>query len=94
VSNIARFGDIDLDGHQDLVFNALNTDSADKNSYTLFLKNSDCNKEVVSQIRKTAPDFVATNCRHFVFEDFSESLTAMTGPASHLTAFFDWGEMG
>jgi hypothetical protein len=94
ISNVIRFGDIDLDGHSDIVFNIQTEVSQKTSTYSIFLKNKDCNPALIKEIESKYPKWPIRACRDFSQEDFQQELSRLSNPASFLTAFFDWGEMG
>lgn len=93
--NIVRFGDIDLNGHMDIMINARKIENGtEKQTYTLVLKNEDCSDGQIDEIQKHDKKFKASDCRAFVFNDIDASLVKIYGKPSYTSAFFDWGEMG
>ena len=86
-------GDIDLDGHMDFVVNAQKIDPSTSESYSLFFVNTNCPNDLLEQLKKV--EYVASNCRFFQTKPpEGVTFTKVSGPASFVSAFFDWGEMG
>lgn len=92
--NIPRFGDIDLDGYPDLVFNVQYTENTSNISKSVILQNKACSVEMIDELKKKLPAFDGTKCRFFSGSDLTKAFDVVTKSTSYLTTFFDWGEMG
>jgi hypothetical protein len=55
VQNIPRFGDIDLDGYADLMFNAQYSDKSSSN--TVIMQNTKCSQLLLDGLKKVRADF-------------------------------------
>ena len=87
-------GDVNLDGHMDFLVNAQKKGSDNDESYSLLFMNTDCPDNLITQV-KSVEGFSVKNCRYFTTTPPNDIVfTKITAPASYLSAFFDWGELG
>ena len=60
-----RFGDVDLDGFPDLIFNVEYTENENQLSKSVVLRNLSCHKELLEKMKAKLEAFDSSKCREF-----------------------------
>jgi hypothetical protein len=93
ISNkIIRFGDMNKDGHQDMMLTAKHKKS--KKVHTLLLKNNPCSRSFYKELGKFNGYFKRGDCRVFELDPYSSKMEDVSKVHSYTASFFDFGEYG
>lgn len=87
-TGVVRFGDIDLDGFQDM---SITFSEADKEPKTFYFKNSDCTDDVKKAMNPSGAQVNFDRCRYF---KRSTDLSLVEGANVYSSSFFDYHELG
>ena len=93
LSTVLRFGDLDIDGYEDLIVQL--SDKGQSNSYSYFLRSTSCDNDTYNAIVGAGGKFSSqSDCRQFKDQQFDGHFSFLTKIDSYVSAPFDFGETG
>lgn len=91
-SLIPRFGDVDKNGHEDLIITAAKKGTSV--STTLIFTNIECPQELYSAVSSGTENFKKEDCRSFSIKPFQNLVESVASVNAMTASFFDFGEHG
>lgn len=87
-TGVARLGDLELSGRQNLAITITGTDSSPK---TIFFANKDCPESVTKKMTTGSASVDFSRCRYF---ERVTSMGKVESATTYSTSFFDFHELG
>jgi hypothetical protein len=93
-TGIPRFGDIELDGYQDMILTISQPTVANTPVNTYFFGNVPCPQNIVDGLKGKNASFDPSNCRYLDGNQLNSQLSIIRSKTSYSVSFFDFAELG
>ena len=93
-TGLPRFGDIELDGFQDMALTITQPTVENIPTNTFFFGNVACPQNIVDDLKSKNASFDAAGCRYLDGSQLNSQLSIIRSKTSYSVSFFDFAELG